>query len=453
MIWTSIISRLREARADLLFVHLSRASAVSMAVRITGLALAFLSHLVLSRSLGASQYGTYVIALGWAMVLAIPARLGLDNSALRFATIYREDGRGADFRGLVIFSLTLIAAMSLLMVGALLVAKAAGFKPLRPVDLGLLAGMAMVIPLTALIGWFSALVRTANRIFAAQFYEQALRPALLIGAIALLAVAGRRLDASLAMVATGITVGVAMLGIAIHARSAFAGLSHDRPSFEHRKQWLSVSWLLFLMAAVQELLNQIDVILLGILGNATQAAHFAAAWRLASLVPFGLVAIATVSAPLIASAYNRKDTIELARIARLNARFSTLFALGMAALLAALGKPALGLFGAGFAGAFPALLILLAGGCVNSFTGSVGYLMIMAGHQRAALYILFGALLVSVAANLLLIPRMGTVGAATASSLGLAIWNLLMAAYVRRQIGVDATAVGLPARDPANGRK
>jgi O-antigen/teichoic acid export membrane protein len=164
------------------------------------------------------------------------------------------------------------------------------------------------------------------------------------------------------------------------------------------------------------------------------------------LVPFGLVAIATVSGPLIASAYHRGDIAELSRIARLNARFASLFAVGLALVLALLGRPALGMFGTGFPDAYPALLVLLAGGLVNSFTGSVGYFLIMTGHQRSALFILSGALAVSVTVNVLLIPSMGATGAAIASSLGLASWNLVMAVHVRRRIGVDPTAIGLPFR-------
>lgn len=196
------------------------------------------------------------------------------------------------------------------------------------------------------------------------------------------------------------------------------------------------------MAVVQELLNQVDLILLGLLSNATQAAYFAAAMRLASLVSFGLMAIGTVSGPLIASAYDRADMDGLARIAKLSARFSTLLAALIAALLVMLGKPALALFGPDFDAAYPVLLVLLVGGLANSFTGSVSYLLIMTGRERAAVGILAGALVLSVGLNLLLIPQMGSVGAAIASTLALVSWNIGMAVRMRRTLGIDATALG-----------
>ena len=431
-----------DRRHNDLTAHLTRASGISMGVRVAGLALALLSHLALSRALGANQYGQYVIALGWAMVLVIPSRLGLDNSVLRFATIYREEERAGDLRGLVFFSLGCISLIALVIVGALLASKLLGVEPLRPIGWMLLGGVAMLVPALAIMGWLSALIRTANRIFASQFYEQVLRPALLIGAVVLAVMAGLEINAGQAMLVTGAIVMAATLGIAVHALTVFRGLASGRSSFKHRSEWLSLSWPLFLMAVVQELLNQADLILLGLLSNATQAAHFAAAARLAGLVTFGLMAIGTVSGPLVASAYNRRDMSELGRIATLGARFSSIFAVAIATLLALLGKPALGLFGPGFADAYPVLLILLIGGLANSFTGAVGYLLIMTGSEKAALRVMAAALFVSLLANLVLIPRLGAIGAAIASTLSLATWNFAMAAYLRRRLGIDATVFG-----------
>lgn len=434
-----------------MLAHLSRGSLVSMTVRVAGLGLAFLSHMLLSRMLGAGQYGSYVIALGWAMVLVIPARLGLDNSVLRFATIYREEDRAADFRGLVLFSLATIALVSLAIAIALFAAKSSGVAPLRLIDWPMLLGVATLIPCLATLGWLSALVRTANRIFASQFYDQVLRPALLILLLMALVVEGGQQSASKAMLATSAAVAAALLGIAIHSRAAFANMPAARPSLGHRSEWLAVSWVLFLMAAVQELLNQVDIILLGILGDATQAGHFAAAWRLSSLVPFGLAALSLVSGPLIASAYHRQDRGELARIARHSARLATGFGLILGALLSLFGRPLLGLFGPGFEEAYPALLILLAGGLVNCCTGVVGYFVMLTGHQRTALACLATALGMSVITNLLLIPRMGATGAAIASALALATWNLLLIAYVRRRLGIDASVMGAAPRARVKG--
>jgi O-antigen/teichoic acid export membrane protein len=425
-----------------------KGSLVSMSVRVAGLAIAFLSHLLLARTMGAQQYGIYVIALGWAMVLVVPARLGLDNAALRFATIYREEESSGSLRGLIVFSSAAILLASAAVCLPLLAAKWIGLLGEARWAV-LLWVAAMVFPLAAL-GWASALIRTAHRIFASQIYEQVLRPLLLIAGIAAVALLGQSLDASRAMIVTVLATSAAMVAVAWHAGRVFRGLASVSPDFGDRWQWLSVGWALLILAILLEALNQIDILLLGIFANATAAAHFAAASRLAGLVPFGLVAIVTVSGPLIASAYRRGALDEMARIARINARASLAFALAMAVVLAGAGGFALSAFGSGFEDAYPALVVLLAGGLINAFTGSVGYFLLMTGHQAAAMAIMAAALLVSAVLNILLIPILGVLGSAIASTCGVCVWNFAMLVFVRRKIGVDASAIGLPPRRESN---
>ena len=419
---------------------------VSMSVRVVGLGLAFLSHLVLSRALGAQSYGIYVIGLSWAMILAIPARLGLDNAALRFATVYREEGRFTTLRGFVITSLAAIGIASVIIAAIM-----AGLKMLQPALLddvawGLLWSVAALLVPLALLGWAAAMMRTANRIFEAQFYEQVLRPFLLIVAVGAAWAAGRAIDSVDAMIVTAASAGFALAAIGVRLARVYQPIRNQKASFAERRLWLTVSGVMLLQALAQELLNQLDILLLGALADATAAAHFSAAWRLASLVPFGLVAIVTVSGPRIASAHRRGDQLEMANIAKVNARFSLLFAIGVAAVIVLIGRPVLAAFGPSFGNAYVPLLVLLLGGLVNAFTGSVGYYLLMTGRQKAALGIVCIALGVSFGANVWLIPRFGVLGAAMASTLCVATWNLLMLAYVRKTLGIDASAVGLAPR-------
>lgn len=418
----------------------------SMSARVVGMILALASHVLLSRVLGPTAYGSYVIALGWALVFAVFARLGLDHVVLRFATIYREEGQASEFRGLKRFSLWSILAVSIGLALCLLVAKLLNPAWLETVPPPMLLWVATLVAAVACLGWYSALIRTAHRILAAQAYEQILRPALLVVSVGAVALAGMTLTAAGAMMLTFVATLVALVGIALHSRKYFSQFDHGEATFHDRKAWLSMGWMLMLMSLFQEAMNQLEIILLGVLASATDAAHFSAAARLSSLVPFGMVAIVTVSGPMIASANRRSDHSELAYIAKITARFSVAFAIIVSAILAIVGKVALAAFGSTFIEAYPALLILLVGGVINAFTGSVGYYLLMTGKQAAALKIIAGSLLVSAALNTLLIPGYGIVGSAIASAVAVSFWNLSMLIYVRRVLGIDASAIGLKAK-------
>ena len=417
-------------------------SIVSMAVRVAGMALGFGSHILLSRALGASAYGSYVIALGWVMILAVVTRLGLDNVALRFATNYREEGRAGDFRGFKQFSLLSILAISCLIAIIGFAAKLLGVSLLKNVSLAMLAWTALLTATLAFLGWYAVLMRTAHQIFLGQAYEQLLRPALLVSAVGAMLLAGQRLSAPGAMALTFGSALVALVGIALHSRRYFAAMRSEKARFVEYRAWLSMGWVLLMMAIAQEAINQFEIILLGVMATATDAAHFSAAARLASFVPFALAGIAAVSGPMIASAHRRADQADLARIARIAARFSLAFGVVIAVVLILFGRAMLAAFGPTFVVAYPSMLVLLIGGLINAGTGTVGYMLALTAHHGLALRIILGGLLLSAVANLFLIPLLGILGSAIASTFVVSFWNLAMLIMVRRKLGVDASVFG-----------
>jgi O-antigen/teichoic acid export membrane protein len=443
---SAIAGRVQATLQDSISGELLRGSVVSLGVRVVGLALGFLSHMLISRMLGAESYGLYAIAIGWAMILVIPARMGLDMTALRYATVYLEEKNLGAFKGLIGFSVALLLLTSALMAAILLIQ---AFSPTRLIDAGTAACIAAIIFPLSLLGVFSALMRTARMIFAAQFYEQALRPIGLILGVLAFAVLDVGLSAETALMLTAASTAVALGGIVIHFLRSLPSLRPVRASYQERRQWLALSWPLLTMGIIQEILNQIDILMVGYLADPSSAGHFAAAWRLASLVPFALIALSAMGGPLIAWGYQKRDFDELARIARLIARWGLAFSMLMALALALVGPFALRAFGDGFDAAYPALLILLVGGIANAFTGSVGHLMTMTGHQTPALGIFSAALLLNLILNFTLIPFLGINGAAIASSAGLTASNFLMLAYVRWKMGIDASAISVKRKAPS----
>jgi O-antigen/teichoic acid export membrane protein len=420
-----------------------RAAGASMAVRIIGLGLSYAANVLLSRLLGVQAYGEYVIALSWALVLTLPAKAGFDNSALRYSSVYLDRDDPAKLRGFIRFA---AATVSLISVAIALLVLVAG-SHLMPVGERTRVWAALLVPPLALLSLFSVLLRTARRIVAAQFYEQVLRPALIIAGLAAAIVAGIAISASSAMALTTIAAATALLVLLIQLGRVLRSANPAAPRYDEWRQWIAVSVPMLMLGVVQELMNQIDIILLGQIADARQAALFAASWRLASLVPFALVGLAVMSGPLIAAAHDRGSTEEMHRISSIVARAGFAFAVVGALLLLVFGKALLGLFGDEFVAAVPVLGILLLGGVVNAFTGVVAYYMTLTGHERQALLIFVGALALSIGLNVWLIPRYGAVGSAVASSSALAAWNLAMLAYVRRTIGIDASALALaPAR-------
>jgi O-antigen/teichoic acid export membrane protein len=415
-------------------------SAVSLSLRVAGVALGYGSHVLLSRSLGLAAYGHYVILLGWALVLTLPSRLGMDNSALRYSTIYLETGRHDSLRAFIRLGCLSILAVATAV--ALVLIVAGRRDRLMGADETLLWA-ALLIPPLAILGFLSVLLRTARRFFSSQFYDQVFRPGILIILIWLAANSGLPLTAASGMMLTAMAAAIALIAILFDLGRTFAFLRSARPDYSEWRSWFLLALPMLTMGIAQELLNQMEILLIGYMADAQTAGLFSAAWRLAALMPFGLQALAMISAPMIASAYHRGDRAEMEQVARMNARIGLAFAATVALFLVIAGQWLLDLFGPGFDQAYPALIVLLVGGTVNAFTGIVAYFLTLTGRERDALAIFLGSLVVSLGLNLVLIPQLGLVGAAVASSTGLCAWNLAMLVYVRRTFGIDASALGL----------
>ncbi|MEI8644256.1 oligosaccharide flippase family protein [Pseudoalteromonas sp. Hal056] len=61
-------------------------AAIALAIRVLGAGMAFLFNLIIARQLGAEQSGYFFLALALVMLLSAVARLGFDNTVLRFTS-------------------------------------------------------------------------------------------------------------------------------------------------------------------------------------------------------------------------------------------------------------------------------------------------------------------------------------------------------------------------------
>lgn len=417
-----------------------------MGTRVAGLAFAFLASVLLSRLLGLEGFGAYMIALGYASIASIMVRLGCDIGAMRFAAVYRDRGQIGLLRGFIATSLTGIMLAWTVLSGLLLLVWVLGRQATAELSLALVASASAVALLIALTAFLAIILRTLDRVFESQLYEQLLRPIVLILLIGAALATEQLVSPAGAMAMTAVALGIPIAMLAWRVRTLVRRLPAQDRDVSERSSWLKVSAVLLLMAIVQEVLNQIDLILLGLLGSNAEAGLFAAAQRLSSIATIGLVAIAIVASSHLSAAFHRGDLEKVAAIARLSARFALLATMVLAGSLALLAPFILPFYGPSFGAATPMLLVLLVGALANSATGLAGYLLALTGHERAALVILSITLVIILTIEIILIPRLGGLGAAIGSAVGLSLWNVLMTLYARRVTGIDATALGIPFR-------
>jgi len=201
----------------------------------------------------------------------------------------------------------------------------------------------------------------------------------------------------------------------------------------------------FMLLGALHLINtRADLLMLGSLSGPAEAGVYAVVARTAELITLPLMAVNTVIAPQVASLYRRGEVDKLQRLLSASARRMLIFALPPAGILICAGGPLLGLvFGAEFTrGAF-ALGLLAAAQLINVGAGSVGMILNMTGYERQSAWGVAVAAALNVVLNFLLIPQFGIEGAAVATGISVMLWNLLLLYWVRRRLGLRASALGV----------
>jgi len=419
-------------------------TAGSFALKTGSIGLNFLAAVLLARLLDAEGYGVYAYAFALVALLTVPAQVGLPQLVLRETVrrmaqnrpdlvlgVWRWGGRFTAFLSLGLASVA----------GAVLWWSGEGLAgAYRPTLLWAL----LLAPLAALGNLSGAALRGLRRILEGQLTEFILRPGLFLVALTAAALVDREWMAFEAM---ALNVGAAALALAVGAwmlwRLTPTSVMSTSPSYD-RRAWLASSLPLALIAAMGLVNRQTDILMLGWFVPPREVGIYRVSAQTAHLAAFGLQVVNAVLAPRFTEFYTRGEQDQLQRLVTVGARVTLVFNLGLSGIFLGGGHWLLPLlFGPAFDASYGPLAVLLAGQLFNALAGSVGLLLMMTGHEREMVRGLTVSAFMNVVLNLILIPSFGLYGAALATAISLATWNVILWLVVRRRLGLDCSALGL----------
>ncbi len=424
-------------------VRLARGSAAALVVQVLGALIALGLQVLLTRGLGATQYGTYLVALGWMNWASLVARFQYDLVATRYMSEYRATQQLGLLRSFVRYSHRLVTLLS---VGVGVVAIAVVlFTDWVPGDRRMIAiaAAALLLPNT-LLPLTAASIEAFQRVAASQSAMLVVRPALLAIAVMAVLLIDRELLTTVNVLWFNAAGSVAALGFALwYLRGCVRaeGSAASVASPPAKKQWTHTAvgfW--WVTVAQQALTPQTDILVVGALLSAEQAGFYGIASAVATLVGFGVNAVSAMGAPMIAQLYAQGRKAELERLIKHYGRLNALVTLPVFAGLVLFGSLVLRVFGKDFAAGYPVLLVLGVTHVIRSAVGSqAGYLLTMTGRERlAGRYVGYSAL-INVVATLILTPLLGILGTALATLIATLARSVILISYVRREFGIDVT--------------
>ena len=416
---------------------LVRGAIAALAIQLSSVGIAYLLQLLLAQWMGVDEYGVYEYAIAIGTVLAFAAGMGFSDAVLRFVSEYTVKQDWAHLRGIIWASWgqTLAVGLAISSLGTGLVLWISTWHDLENVT-AIVLGI-WTVPTFALAKLQLEIARGVRQIMLAYVPSLIVYPLLLIGGAYFWFQEQNHLTSvnaialSLLFQPIILTVQLQLIRLELTPK-----ISRIRPAYALR-QWLFVSLPLLFINGSHIILNQTDTLTIGAIMGTREVGIYNAAFKTASWVNFSLVSVNAIAAPLFASLYAKGDLQGLQRLVSTIARWIFLPALIVAIGLIQFAEPILGLFGAEFIAAKWVMAALALGQLVNVGAGSVGYLLIMTGHHNQCAYVMGFSALGNLILNLIWIPQIGILGAALATSLSMALWNIWMNRLVVKYLGVD----------------
>lgn len=424
-----------------LFAIVRRGMSVSLLSKLGAKAAAFLMTLVLARNLTLDDYGAFAFISAWLLFLVIVGVAGLDTASMRFVAQYGEEVDSADKASMFVqwARRRVLLTASVVAIIIYLATLAMGQQRAH-LSNSLIVAAVLVLPFLALTQFQQFALRAKRLVGQADFVGQIIRPSIVIvvGAVAMLL--SVQLSSTQAMMALLAGTGLSAITGEFLLRRAIPAATL-KPSRDQKRQWGRTALPMLWISGSHFLLHQLDILMLGSLAGMENVAPYAVASRLADVVAFSLVVASGIVAPLISSLYHSNRLQELREMLRVAGRWVSIAALLVAAALFVAREPLLGLFGPEYKVAQIVLTVLIGGQLVNVFSGPVGFLLSMTGHQRGSAIILGVGVAINATLNLWLIPIYQELGAALATASTIVFWNVSMTFFAQRQLGLRATPI------------
>lgn len=407
---------------------------------VTGFALvAVVSNLVDTRTAGEffAVTSAFLILLGTA---SLGAGTGLARFTLRFVT----QGRAGDVHDLVRAARRPVIALGVTL-GAVLLATAE-----QVADLLGLAGaegvdtvrlLALLLPFAAVSELALGGTRAFGRMRVTVVVDRVGRSVVqALGVLVAARLGAGALGLSLAWTAPYVaTAVIAAFALSAMVRRAGAGATTRTGYREVRREYWAFTWARSIAQVLQMALQRADIVLVAMLLSPLEAAAYTVATRFVPLGQFAANAIQQALQPRIAEMLAGDARQEAQRVFRVSTAWGVLATWPVYTVVAAISGQYLAIFGEGYRTSETQLVVVLMALAMmlGSAFGTLDTMLLMAGRSTTSLVNSAVALVVDIALCIVLIPRIGIVGAAAAWAISVAVRNLLSLWQVRRNLAMS----------------
>ncbi len=399
-----------------------------------GLLIGYLLIFLISKRYGSEGVGIYTLTISIVTILSIIASMGLNLSILRFIGEF-QDEKIKKLKLLYIYSLEIVTILSLIISFSLYYFASYIATNIFGNDNYKLALeiASFIMPLFALSNINIEYIRGLKHIKVSEYLRSFNRP--FINIILLYFVGFYIMDMLLPLYTLAIAIIITILLSTIFIIKSIGKIVYCSCDEFNRKKLIKTSLPMMFSILAGFIMGDLGIYMVEYYMPTSSVGVFAIAMKLSFLISIILITVNNISAPKFSELYWSGERGKLQKLITQSSKMIFLPSLIIGFIIVIFAKDILSIFGDEFIGGVEVLYLLVASQLINSFTGSVGILLNMTGHQKVYKYITLTALFISIILYYYLIPIYGIIGAGVSAMVGSIIINLWAMLYAKIKLG------------------
>ena len=405
-----------------------------------GYLLSFVARILIVRHLSSGDFGIYSLCFTVTSVCLSLALLGLEIGTARQIAFYRGSGDYGRVRGVISSSIkiTLVSSLILLCLLFLLADIVANVIydvpemtiPLRIFSVG--------IPFIVLMRIILQVYRGFNIVKPYILFEDVIRNIVFILCIGIVLLLNLQLTGVIGAFILSAIITFIIVIIYFKKKPPLEYKTNSgSPEHSVLKELLVFSMPLFLVVILRHVTTWTDTLMLGYFVEVEEVGLYNGALPLAHLLPTFLGAVLFLYVPMTSELYSQGKIDDMTKSYQTISRWLLAVTLPFFLILAFSPGATLKIFfGAEYVVGLNALRVLCIGQLINACAGSVGVILNMTGHERYTVRGVGTAAAMNILLNFVLIPKFGINGAAVATTVSLAMKNMLMFWWVYKKTGI-----------------
>jgi len=411
---------------------IAKGSVIALIGTIVGMLLGFVSRIIIVRSTSQSEYGLYSLALVLIGIFATISTLGLHEGLTRYIAYFRGKNEEGKIKNIISSSIkiAIIASISLA-IFSFFTSDYISKIIFRVSDLSFpLKILSITIPFTVLINVFTAIFRGFDWVKPRIYFQNILRNFSLIIFLIIFVYLGLSFFGVIYAYFSSIVVTCLAFTTYYIKKLPINPKKKNSINFSPMgKKLLLFSLPLLVTGMLIMIMSWMDTLMLGYFKTPDVVGIYNAALPLATQILIVINSIAVLYIPIVSGLYGKNQMENLGRSYTISTKWCFIGTLPIFFVVFLFPEVMLNLFfGSRYIGAAIVLQILAFGFFLNPISGPNYHTLIAIGKTKTIMKIFLISGITNIILNVILIPRLGIVGAAIATSSSVAFANLMLSA-------------------------